>query len=157
MSKVVSSMPLIAVLLFIRDARSTKGAQRELLYALALRSNPSKGYICWPSYAQLAIDTGLTPITLKRAANALEVAGYIKRIVRPNRSNRFFLNMEKIQTEALANRAADSEARAAKQAADAETSPFNLPSVVDEPDTDDATGDDDVDHVAAILAKAGAL
>jgi hypothetical protein len=47
---------------------------------------------------------------LKKAARALEEAGYISRTIRPDQSNKFFINMGKIQAEALANRKADAEA-----------------------------------------------
>ncbi len=57
-----------------------KGAQWEMLYALALRRNPNKKFICFPSYSQLAEDTQLDPATLKRAAKALEDKHLIKRV-----------------------------------------------------------------------------
>ena len=58
------------LLLDIRDARSTKGASRELVMTLALRSDPTKKYVAWPSYARLAEDTQLDPVTLQRAAKS---------------------------------------------------------------------------------------
>jgi len=79
----------------------------------------------------LALDTQLNIVTLKRAAQALEKDGYISRTVRPNHSNKFSLNMGKIQQEALANRAADAEAKAARQAVEAEENPFPAPAIED--------------------------
>jgi hypothetical protein len=142
-----TSMSLISVLLLIRDDRKTKGAQRELLYALALRCQPDKAFICWPSYQQLALDTQLNEVTLKRAAHALEEAGYIHRVIRPNHSNKFFLNMAKIQAEAMVNRAADQEARAARKAVEVEEAPFPPPSPEkrDERPSPDAENQDDPD------------
>jgi DNA-binding MarR family transcriptional regulator len=132
------SMSLASVLLHIRDARLTKGAKLLLLYTLALRCQPDKAYMCWPSYEQLALDTQLNIVTLKRAAQKLEEAGYISRVVRPNHSNKFFINMRKIQDEALTNRAADHEAREARKVIEADEAPFELPT------TDDAHADTSV-------------
>lgn len=100
-------MPIFRVLRFVRDARSTKHAERDLLNALALRCNPKKKYIAWPSYALLAKDTLLDEITLKRAAKRLEDAGLIKRVQRQNRSNLFFLNVALLQQQAAAVKEAE--------------------------------------------------
>jgi DNA-binding MarR family transcriptional regulator len=99
-------MPIIGVLWLVRDARSTKGSQRELLYALALRTNPAKKFLCFPSYAQLAEDTQLDSATLKRAAKALEDKQLIKRVIRRNRSNVYFLNIPLLQEQAALAKAA---------------------------------------------------
>jgi hypothetical protein len=103
------------LMLLIRDARSTKGAQRELLYALALRCSPDKEYSCWPSYEKLAQDTCLSKPCLKRAAASLEAAKLIKRVVRQNHSNLFYLNVALIQEQAEHQRDADKAAREAAQ------------------------------------------
>jgi DNA-binding MarR family transcriptional regulator len=102
MSKKMASMPLIRILWLIRDARSTKNSERELLYALALRCNPNKNYSCWPSYRLLAEDTQLDPATLQRAAKLLEGRQLIKRAQRRNRSNYFYLNIRLLQEQAAA-------------------------------------------------------
>lgn len=110
---------LLSLLWAIRDARSTSGAQRQLLVALALRCDESKYYSCWPSYDLLAEDCQLEPITLKRAAQKLEDANLIKRQTRANRSNKWFINVPLILQQAKANRDAD------KAAAEIDfTSPF---------------------------------
>ena len=106
-----SIIPLISLLWLIRDARSTKGAERQLLDALAMRCNPKQGYSCFPSYALLAKGTGLSIISLKRAAAALEKAGKIRRRTRQNKSNIFFLNIALLQEEAAAQKAADQAER----------------------------------------------
>jgi hypothetical protein len=140
------SMSLFSVLLAIRDARSTRGAQRELLIALGLRCQPELRFVCWPSYEQLAKDTQLKIVTLKKAARALEEAGYISRAIRPHRSNKFFINMGKILAEAEVNRQADAEIRAVNKVAQAEESPFAAPVVNDTPATEGVSeADDDVD------------
>jgi hypothetical protein len=77
----------------IRDSQSTRGAERELLYALCLRARADRKYSCWPGYAQLSADTGLHTTTLKRAAQELERKQLIRRVVRKNSSNIWFLNV----------------------------------------------------------------
>ena len=106
-------MPLFRLLLLIRDSRSTRNAERELLMALALRCNPAKNYVCWPSYSMLAKDTQLNEATLQRAAKKLEAAGLIQRLIRPNSSNRFFLNVARLQQQAAEIKAAEAMAKAA--------------------------------------------
>ena len=83
-------MPVFAVLRLVRDARSTRNAERQLLDALAMRCQPAKKFLSWPSYRQLALDTQLDEITLKRAAKRLEDKRLIKRVIRQNRSNCFY-------------------------------------------------------------------
>jgi DNA-binding MarR family transcriptional regulator len=119
-------MPVFRVLRLVRDARSTKNADRELLYALVLRCNPAKKFIAWPSYRQLALDTCLDKVTLKRAAKRLEEAKLIKRVVRANRSNCFFVNVALLQDQAAEVKAAEAEAK--KLETDDE-SPFEQPMV----------------------------
>jgi hypothetical protein len=118
-------MPIFSVMRTIRDARSTKNAPRELLYALAMRCDPAKKFICWPSYRTLALDTQLDEVTLKRAAKLLEDDGIIRRVVRANRSNCFFLNIALLQEQAAAVKAADDEAKCV--AMGAHESPFADP------------------------------
>ena len=83
----------------IRDSESTKGSQRILLLALALRCKPGT-WMCWPSYSRLARDTCLDAVTCKRAAKGLEEAGIVRRQVRRNRSNRFYINFERLRAQA---------------------------------------------------------
>jgi DNA-binding transcriptional MocR family regulator len=128
-----STMSLASVLWTIRDAQSTRGADRELLYALALRCAPDKRFVCYPSYDKLSKDTKLNVVTLKRAAARLEAAGYISRTIRPNHSNLFYLNMGKLKAEAAVVRAADAEAKKAKLQAELVAAPFPFP---DEDDVD---------------------
>jgi hypothetical protein len=129
-----STMPIFKVLRLIRDARSTKHADRALLNALALRCDPRKKFACWPSYRQLALDTLLDEVTLQRAARRLEDAGLIKRTIRANRSNLFFLNIPKLIEQA------DSVKKAEARDADPCESPFEQPTLDDT--EDDNNGDD---------------
>ena len=134
MSTKSPSMPLIRILWAIRDARSTKDSERELLYALALRCNPKNNYSCWPSYNQLAEDTQLDPATLQRAAKRLESKKLIKRVQRRNHSNRFYVNARLLQEQA-----------AAMKAQDKDDVPFEAPEFQEIPQ-----GDESDDLVAAI-------
>ena len=122
MSQVKTPKAVLGVLLLIRNARSTRNSQRELLYALALRCNPDRQFLCFPSYGLLAKDTGLDVATLKRAAKALEQAGIIRKVVRPNRSCVFFLNIKLLMEQAAAAKAAEDEAK--QSSLTAFTSPF---------------------------------
>lgn len=118
-------LPLFTLLRIIRDAHSTRDAQRELLMALAMRCNPSKGYICWPSYAQLAEDTMLNQETLKRAAKKLEETKLIRRRKRPNHSNIFFINAPLLIQQAEERKEEKETAkRAAAGAGEAEAGSF---------------------------------
>lgn len=107
------TLSMFKLLRLVRDARSTKNSDRLLLNALAMRSDPKRNYACWPSYRQLGLDTMLDEVTLKRAAKRLEDAGLLRRRVRKNRSNLFFVNVTKLieQAEAMreANRKSKSE------------------------------------------------
>ena len=96
------TISVFQVLRLVRDARSTKGAERQLLMALVLRCNPKENFKCWPSYALLAKDVQLDPMTLKRAAKKLEDREIIKRVIRPNHSNLFFINVALLQEQAAA-------------------------------------------------------
>jgi hypothetical protein len=91
---------MLTIMGAVRDAQTTRGAQRELLMALCLRANPKRKYSCFPSYATLAEDTQLHVVTLKRAAGELESAGLIKRFTRVNKSNVFLLNIALILEQA---------------------------------------------------------
>ena len=135
-------MPVFRVLRFVRDARSTRNAERELLAALVMRCNPAKKYMAWPSYRQLALDTQLDEATLKRAAKRLEEKGLIKRIVRANRSNVFYVNVSLLQQQAAEVKAAEEEAKEA--AFDPDVSPFEDPSIPE--DYADMEYDDDSEH-----------
>jgi DNA-binding MarR family transcriptional regulator len=97
---------ILNLLLAIRDAASTKGAQRALLNALALRANPNNDFVCWPSYRMLSRDTCLDEGTLKRAAKRLEDAGLIRRVVRQQQSNRFFVHFDALAAQAEGQREA---------------------------------------------------
>jgi DNA-binding MarR family transcriptional regulator len=97
------------VVLAVRDSRSTRGAQRELLMALCLRARREKKYCCFPSYALLSEDTNLHPITLKRAAAELEKMNLIKRFKRRNSSNVFRINVALLLDQAAAAKAAKDE------------------------------------------------
>ena len=130
---------LLLLLWLIRDARSTKGAARHLLMALALRCNPKQRYSCWPSYSMLAQDTQLDEVTLKRAAAKLEDAKLIHRVVRKNRSNRWYINVALLQQQANAVMAAK------KAEDDAEECIFDAPETGNKTEADD--GDDAMDSI----------
>ena len=132
-------MPVFAVLRLIRDARSTKNADRALLMALGLRCKPAEGFKCWPSYRQLAQDTLLDEVTLKRAAKRLEDAKLIKRLIRQNRSNTFYLNIPLLQQQV----AAIKDEEEAKKAANDDESPFAQPANVSRDDENDNDVDND--------------
>jgi hypothetical protein len=117
------------VLIWARDAGSTRGAERELLYALILRCRKEVKYAAFPGYALLAGDTGLHPITLKRAAAGLIKAGIIRRHVRPNRSNMWYINVALLQEQAEARKAERKE-RQKRLQADDESAPFPEPKPV---------------------------
>jgi hypothetical protein len=124
------SMSLISVLWTIRDSRYVRNAERQLLDALAMRCNPKKGYRCWPSYAQLSLDTGCSIATLKKAAAGLEQKQIIKRYVRHNRANVYAINIAKLVELADVQRAAD---RAKREAlGEDEFAAFNNPSISEE-------------------------
>ena len=102
------------IVLMVRDSRSTKGAQRQLLMAIAIRANAKAKYSRFPSYARLADDAQLDEVTLRRAAAALERKGLIQRRRRTNRSNLFLLQvpmLEKHAAEAREARAQEKHAR----------------------------------------------
>lgn len=128
------------LLLAVRDSQSTRGSARALLQALVYRADRS--YICWPSYRQLAEDTMLDEATLKRAAKTLEDAGLIRRIIRRQRSNKFFVRYDRIVEQAEAKREARKVAKAEalrialdEDDIDITTDPDDE---TDESDTDDA-------------------
>ncbi|MDR3725963.1 MAG: hypothetical protein P4K86_02865 [Terracidiphilus sp.] len=133
MSETRGILPVFSVLRLVRDARSTTNAPRELLYALALRCQPAKNFISWPSYCQLAKDTQLNEITLKRAAKTLEDAKLIRRVVRANRSNCFFINVALLQEQAAEVKATD---EAEKLASASDESPFDEPVQPEAPSND---------------------
>ncbi len=89
MSDKVSVFELMRI---IRDARSTRGAQRAVLNAIALRCKPEEDFKCWPSYARLAVDCQLDRKTVTRAAKALVKAKIIAIRERSQKSNLFFIN-----------------------------------------------------------------
>jgi|GEM_PF-3688827 len=126
-------MPIFRILRLVRDARSTKKADRALLYALVLRCRPAEKFIAWPSYARLALDTLLDEVTLQRAAKRLEEAGLIKRVVRANRSNHFYINVALLQDQAAKAKAEDAAKRASDDVFD--DSSFERP-VMDDDDAD---------------------
>lgn len=100
---------IFELMLNIRDSQLVKGAQRSLLIALALRCDPDKNYLAWPSYGLLADDTMLDAATLKRAAKRLEELKLISRRVRANKSNRFYVNAGLIAATAQERRLAKTQ------------------------------------------------
>ena len=139
-------LPLFSLLRTIRDAHSTRDAQRDLLMALAMRCNPSKGYICWPSYAQLEEDTMLNQETLKRAAKKLEDTKLIRRRKRPNHSNIFFINAPLLIQQAEERKEAK---EAAKREAALKTNEAECGSFVELEGQDEEHGTDVLDATDA--------
>jgi hypothetical protein len=117
----------------VRDAGSTRNAMREVLYALALRANPKRGYICWPSYAQLALDTCLNEDTVRRATVALDKENLVRRVYRANRSNCFYINVQLLQEQADARK----EQLAQRTITQDPPNPFATPDAADAPDASD--------------------
>ena len=131
-------MPVFGVIRLVRDAQSTRNAERELMYALAMRCNPAKKFMSWPSYRMLASDTMLDQATLKRAAKRLEDQQLIKRVVRANRSNVFYLNVALLQQQAADVKAAEKVRKLAESGQD--ESPFADVTMVADDDVDDEGG-----------------
>jgi hypothetical protein len=124
--------------LAVRDAHPVTGAPLVLLLALALRAKTSNDFrrcSCFPAYAMLAKDTGLSIKTLKRAANELEQRGLIHRDTRMKRSNIWHVNAIKIWAMARAEHAkevaADEAWKAEWEAQRAEATSFVFDSAVD--------------------------
>lgn len=92
------------LLLDARDAHITTKAEQSLLYHLIMRCDPRKNYSCYPRYAQLCLDTGLEQKTLQRAAAWLEKEGYMRRVIRPEQSNLWFVDAVRIHTLAVEKR-----------------------------------------------------
>ncbi len=118
MARTKPAYTLFQVLLNVRDARSTTGSQRELLYALAFRCKPHELYSCFPSYAVLAKDTGLTIQSLRRAAQKLEKAGLISRKQRGYYTNLFHINARLLAAQAAEQRELDRKERHARKVAE---------------------------------------
>jgi hypothetical protein len=124
--------------LAVRDAHPVTGAPLVLLLALALRAKTSNDFrrcSCFPAYALLAKDTGLSIKTLKRAANELEQRGLIHRDTRMKRSNIWHVNAIKIWAMARAEHAkevaADQAWKAEWEAQRAEAARFEFDGAVD--------------------------
>jgi DNA-binding MarR family transcriptional regulator len=96
-----------ALLWTIRDARLVRNAENQLVMALAMRCNPTKGYTCFPSYSLLAKDTGCNINTLKKAAAELERKGLIRRRTRKSKANVFAICVDQFLEPAAIQRAAD--------------------------------------------------
>lgn len=150
MYKKESDLPTILKLLTMaRDLEGPKGAARLLLLMLILRAAREHNYSCFPSYGLLASDCNCNMKTLKLAAAELEKLGLIKRVIRRNRSNKFFINVELIMSLSAAHRAE----RAAEKEAVHEGVTFSfiptsgtgsIPSAIESDDeNEDPTEDDD--------------
>jgi hypothetical protein len=94
-----------------RDSHLVAKAQFMLLLMLIVRCDPEKDYSCYPGYELLAEDTGLNMKTLKAAAVGLEGKKLVKRRVRPNHSNVWYINAKLLHETAEAKRAAKAEER----------------------------------------------
>lgn len=103
-----------------RDSHLVTKAEAMLLLMLILRCDPEKSYSCYPGYELLTEDTGLNMKTLKAAAAGLESKTLVKRRVRPNHSNTWFINAKLLHETAEVNRAA----KAAERTEDFDDCPF---------------------------------
>jgi DNA-binding MarR family transcriptional regulator len=119
-----TTLSYIDILKDDRDSQLVRNSELVLLMMLSLRVNPTKQYSCFPSYQLLSRDTGLDMTTLKRAARSLEGKNLIRRKVRPNHSNLWYLNVGMIQQAAEENRAS------AKTEEDETGSPFDPPVIL---------------------------
>ena len=102
------------------------GARHRLvlvLWVFASHVNEDQKYGTYVGYAELARITGYSPRTIKRAVEALEEQGLIKRTVRPHHSNFTHVNVKRIHDAALANRTQWKAEREME-------SPFELPTPV---------------------------
>jgi hypothetical protein len=104
MDKKATNYGFMDLILDVRDSGLGKHSELILLYALASRVNPDRGFSCFPSYELLCADTRLDKKTLQRAAAGLEKSGLLRREIRPNHSNVWWLNVEKIQKTAIESR-----------------------------------------------------
>jgi hypothetical protein len=107
-----------------RDSHLAAKAELMLLLMLIVRCTPEERYSCFPGYPQLVEDTGLNIKTLKAAAAGLEKKRLVERKVRPNHSNRWFINAKLLHETAVANRAAKKEREEGYS-----DCPFELPAV----------------------------
>ena len=105
------------LLRLIRDARSTKAAGRALLTALAMRMDA--GLTCRSSatYEKLAQDTQCDTKTLQRTVKALCEEGLLAQVVRPTRSNVFYINVTLLEQQKEEQCRRDLEKKAAKAGA----------------------------------------
>jgi Helix-turn-helix domain len=97
------TMSNFEVLRFIRDARSTKGADRAVLNALALRANPNARYSCYPSLQTIADDTMLSVRQVQRALPKLRQANLITYKKRDYKSNYYWINVAELSSQAGKN------------------------------------------------------
>ena len=82
----------------VRDSGTLTGYEKAVLHALILRAD--REGVCWPSYGQIAIDTGFSERTVKRAvAGILERGGNNPLVVRvrdrSQNSNKYELSLVK--------------------------------------------------------------
>jgi hypothetical protein len=84
----------------VRDANVVKGAERHVLFALCMRANTKKNFTCFPSYAQIVEDSSVGLSQVKVAVRELAKAGWIRRQIRPNTSNLFFIDVPALKAAA---------------------------------------------------------
>ncbi len=108
-------LEVVNLLIAVRDSGITKHAEYMVLMHLILRCNPDLAFACWPKYKQLQLDTRLSPRKIKDAIAALKAMGFIRVKVRPNRSNYFFIEADKIKALAEAQKTAQKSAMKAKE------------------------------------------
>ena len=86
----------------VRDhVRDVKGAAKSVLLALADYANDEGG--CWPSMGRMADEIGVTRVTVVRAVQTLEAAGYVKVESQRGRgnTNAYQINVSRVYTPAL--------------------------------------------------------
>jgi len=86
----------------VMHARVGNKIQRALLNYLAIRAN-WQTRACYPSYEQLALDTGYTEKRVRNAAKEIETLNYMHRTPRNQTSNWFHINYELLSEIASGN------------------------------------------------------
>src|SRR3954447_15258561 len=97
------------LLVAARDSGITKHADYNVLLQLILRCGPDKAFSCYPSYHQLELDTRLSPRQVKNSVASLKDQEVLKVMVRPHRSNTYFVQAKKIFELAAVRKASEKQ------------------------------------------------
>jgi len=99
-----SAMRILVLLRLIDEIESLRSSERTLLQCLVLHTDRKMNIACDPSYADLQRWTKLCDETLRLAAAKLEAKGFIRRVIRPHRTNLFYVQVERIFAEVAKTR-----------------------------------------------------